>query len=309
MMDNKDFVSYETAKRLKECGFDEPCTASNDTNMNEKTDEYRLWKGKYRITRNGDIYSPDGKQLKPWRHPQGYLLVSPYVDGKRYNKRVHQMVAETWIPNPENHPMINHINGIKTDNRVENLEWCSASHNTKHAYDIGLMTPNSRKVVICETGQVFASPRKMAEAMGWDDRWTSHITAVCRGNGRVKRKAVHEYVIRYYNPTPLIEKLINAGFGKYPKDDKEETLTCYLTLAQKWLRENYGIHIAVICYADYSEDADGRKCDEWHFWDYDIMCIANGKVITNGGSEFATYEQALQEGIKEALELINPTTE
>lgn len=73
-----------------------------------------------------------GKLKKRTIDKYGYL----YVSFNKCKARVHRLVAIAFIPNIENKPFVNHINGIKNDNRVENLEWCTSSENNKHAYDI-----------------------------------------------------------------------------------------------------------------------------------------------------------------------------
>ncbi len=68
----------------------------------------------------------------------GYPKVSLDKDGHSYYFTIHRLVAQTFIPNPENKPQVNHIDGNKQNNCVENLEWCTAKENTDHSWKMGL---------------------------------------------------------------------------------------------------------------------------------------------------------------------------
>jgi len=98
----------------------------------------------YEISNLGRVKSfkrcREGKILKPGKNSNGYLIVGLWKNKKRYNKRVHRLVLETFNP-VENMDKLqtNHINGIKSDNIYpENIEWCTQSENEKHAHRIGL---------------------------------------------------------------------------------------------------------------------------------------------------------------------------
>ena len=82
----------------------------------------------YRISKSGRIYSDKSKNyLKPSLNKFGYYLVQVCVNGKSVKKPVHGLMAITFIPNLNKYRCVNHKNGCKTDNSVDNLEWCSFS--------------------------------------------------------------------------------------------------------------------------------------------------------------------------------------
>lgn len=71
-------------------------------------------------------------------HSNGYLRVMLSIKGKHYDRYIHRLVAEVFIDNPCGYSEVNHLDGDKTNNNVDNLEWCNRSQNNKHAYAMGL---------------------------------------------------------------------------------------------------------------------------------------------------------------------------
>lgn len=104
---------------------------------------------RYEVSNQGRIRKVTTKRLKKYElngngYPSIRLGYGKAATGTRYN--IHRLVAEVFLPNPDNYPVVNHIDGDKLNNCVDNLEWCSYAHNNKHAYDHGLKTPYQRRI-------------------------------------------------------------------------------------------------------------------------------------------------------------------
>ena len=106
--------------------------------------------GDYTLFDDGEILSKDKKIMMPQKDGKGYLRIRlRYGDVDKYGAatyKIHRLVAENFIPNPEKKPQVNHKNGDKTDNRVENLEWATNSENINHAIETGLLDNTSNQM-------------------------------------------------------------------------------------------------------------------------------------------------------------------
>jgi hypothetical protein len=124
-------------------------------------------KNGYKILENGQVFSKKKMPLKGGNNNKGYNVLCLSLNNIQTSIKRHRIIALKYIPNPENKPQVNHKNGIKTDNRAENLEWCTNKENAIHAVQNGLrdlksfheagLKATTKKVYDTKTGIIYPS--------------------------------------------------------------------------------------------------------------------------------------------------------
>lgn len=179
----------------------EICGIVNGRSMEEWKD-IKGYEGLYQVSNIGRVRRvKSGRVLIGFRCGGGYLYVILYKNETRKNYSVHRLVAQAFIPNPNNLPQVNHKDEDKTNNRIENLEWCTNQYNCNygtHNKRIGKAHINhlalSKAVLCVETGVVFPSASEVERFINRIGA-QGNISACCLG----KRKSAYGYHWEYAN--------------------------------------------------------------------------------------------------------------
>lgn len=173
----------------------------------------------YEVSNHGRVRSlkratTSGKVLKQYVNPKnGYCYVTLSKDNVRIGKRVHKLVMGAF--SGECNLQINHLDGNKTNNCLDNLEYCTASENMIHAYQMGLEVPKGREVIDLTTGIVYKTEIDAARAM--NGTRSNSISRVCAGKRSQYRNHRFAYLSDYNNNS------IPSYIGRYRKRSNEKS--------------------------------------------------------------------------------------
>lgn len=160
----------------------------NKDQMKEILKDIEGYEGLYQISNLGNVKSLiSNKILKPKKDKDGYLMVNLYKQGKVKTYKIHRLVTQAFIENPNNYLEVNHRDEDKTNNYVTNLEWCTREYNNNY----GTRNKKTSKPVMClETGKVYYSANEAARQTGFAQ---GNISLACNG----KLKQAYGYTWKY----------------------------------------------------------------------------------------------------------------
>lgn len=140
--------------------------------------DIKNYEGLYAITSCGKVWSYRSKKfLKPGSNKNGYLQVGLRKDKEKRTFLIHRLVAEAYIPNPNNYETVDHIDFDRTNNCVNNLQWMSHSENARKKRDYSIII-NPKPVRCIELNTIYPSGAEAARCLNLDPE---SIRKVCRG--------------------------------------------------------------------------------------------------------------------------------
>jgi phage portal protein BeeE len=225
-------------------------------------EEWKVIEGfeRYQVSNYGRVKSfvryPEGRLLKPQPDEHGYYRVCLITtDGStKKNRPIARLVATAFIPNPYSYPQVNHKSGIITDNRVENLEWCTQSQNARHSYDVLKRDPT--RVFGEDNGQAKLDVQKVKE-----------IFKLIQAKELSNKEIAAMYDVS-------VSAIIDIGLGRYWSDvtgkefvehkhktsklNSEQALRIYklawtTNMSNSQIGDEYGVSQFVVCFIKYGK--------------------------------------------------------
>lgn len=175
--------------------------------MNEIWKSVKGYEGLYEVSNLGRVKSTFRykKILKPIVGIQGYLYVSLYDKNKKIkSKRIHKLVAEAFIPNPDNLPYVNHKDEDVTNNNVKNLEWCTAKYNCNYGTRIQRIAEKNNKPILQFdlNGTFIREWKSITQASKELNNSLDNISSCCLG----RRKTSKGYIFKFKDDKEILSK-------------------------------------------------------------------------------------------------------